>query len=79
MVEACENPKLDELRAKMTEQGVDAYVCFHMDAHNSEYIAACDERIAFISGFKGSNGVCVATQKDAKMWTDGRYYLAAAK
>lgn len=48
-----------------------------MDAHNSEYIAECDERIAFISGFKGSNGVCVITKDDARMWTDGRYYLAA--
>lgn len=52
---------------------------FHGDAHNSEYIAPCDERIAFISGFTGSNGVCVITQDDARMWTDGRYYLAAEK
>jgi Xaa-Pro aminopeptidase len=50
-----------------------------MDAHNSEYIAECDERIAFISGFKGSNGLCVITKDDARMWTDGRYYLAASK
>ena len=50
-----------------------------MDNHNSEYIAACDERIAFISGFTGSNGICVVTQTDAKMWTDGRYFLAAAR
>jgi len=48
-----------------------------MDAHNSEYLAACDERIEFISGFSGSNGICVVTQSEAKMWTDGRYYLAA--
>lgn len=45
----------------MKEVGVDAYVVFHADAHNSEYIAPCDERIAFISGFTGSNGVCVIT------------------
>jgi Xaa-Pro aminopeptidase len=38
-----------------------AYVCFHMDAHNSEYIADCDERIEFISGFSGSSGICVVT------------------
>lgn len=46
-----------------------------MDQHNSEYIASCDERIAFISGFTGSNGVVVVTMTDAKMWTDGRYYI----
>jgi len=50
-----------------------------MDQHNSEYIAACDERIAFISGFTGSNGICVVTQTEAKMWTDGRYFIAAER
>ncbi len=69
------NPKLDKIRAHMQEQGVQAYVCFHMDQHNSEYIAPCDERIAYISGFTGSNGVVVVTMSDAKMWTDGRYYI----
>ena len=73
------HPKMDKLRALMSEHGLDCFVCFHMDAHNSEYIADCDERIAFISGFKGSNGLCVITKDDARMWTDGRYYLAASK
>ena len=63
----------------MTENNIDAFVVFHAGQHNSEYIADCDERIAFISGFKGSNGVCVITKDDARMWTDGRYYLAAEK
>ena len=70
---------LDKLRELMAEHQVDCFVCFHMDAHNSEYIADCDERIKFISGFGGSNGICVVTKTDAKMWTDGRYYLAALK
>jgi hypothetical protein len=29
----------------MVDNGVDCFVIFHMDAHNSEYIAACDERV----------------------------------
>ena len=78
MVEQQAQSKLDRIRAKMTEQGLHAFVCFHMDQHNSEYIAPCDERIAYISGFTGSNGVVVVTMQDAKMWTDGRYYIAAA-
>ena len=48
-----------------------------MDAHNSEYIAPCDERLAFISGFKGTNGIAVITKSAAKLWTDARYYLSA--
>lgn len=49
----------------------------HGDAHQSEYLAPCDERIGFISGFTGSNGLCLTTQDKALMWTDGRYYLQA--
>ena len=79
MVETVENPKLASLREKMEREGLDAYVCFHADAHNSEYIAKCDERIAFISGFEGSNGVAVITKNDARCWTDSRYYLAIQK
>ncbi len=79
MVEAGANPKLDRLRSLMEERGLQAFACFHMDQHNNEYIAACDERIGFISGFTGSNGVCLVTMDDAKMWTDGRYYIQAER
>ena len=63
----------------MEEKGLAVFTCFHSDQHNSEYIADCDERVAFISGFTGSNGLCVVTKDDARMWTDGRYYLQAEK
>ena len=45
----------------------------------SEYLASCDERVKFISGFSGSSGLCVVTQTAALMWTDGRYYLQAER
>ena len=54
-----------------------AYIVPSCDAHNSEYIAACDERRAFISGFNGSAGTAIITSKDALLWTDGRYFLQA--
>ena len=73
------NPKLDRLRALMEENGLHAFVCFHEDQHCSEYIAPSHERVAYISGFTGSNGVCVVTMNDARMWTDGRYYIAAER
>jgi len=69
--------KLEELRLLMFEQNLDGYIVLHGDAHQSEYLAPCDERIGYISGFKGSNGLCLVTMEDALMWTDGRYYLAA--
>lgn len=74
-----DNQKLVRVRAHMQESGIDAYVCMHTDSHSSEYIAPCDERIAFLSGFKGSNGLCVVTKDEALMWTDSRYYIAAGQ
>lgn len=43
------------------------------DAHQSEYIAACDKRRAFISGFTGSAGTAIISQDGQNaLWTDGR-------
>ena len=70
---------LQKLRGHLKTSSLDAYLLLHMDAHKSEYLAPCDERVAFISGFTGSNGLCLTTQEKALMWTDGRYYLQAGK
>lgn len=47
------------------------------DAHNSEYIAPCDARREYLTGFTGSSGTAVVTLQEAALWTDGRYFLQA--
>lgn len=56
------------------------------DAHMSEYVAECDKRRAYLSGFTGSAGtavlfpeVAIRETKSAALWTDGRYYAQASK
>lgn len=49
------------------------------DAHSSEYIAPCDARREFISGFSGSAGCAVITPDKAILSTDGRYFNQAEK
>jgi Xaa-Pro aminopeptidase len=49
------------------------------DSHSSEYIASCDARREFISGFSGSAGCAVVTQDKAALATDGRYFNQAQK
>lgn len=49
------------------------------DSHSSEYIAPCDARRAFITGFTGSAGCAVITQDKAALATDGRYFNQASK
>ncbi|OBZ77612.1 putative Xaa-Pro aminopeptidase P [Grifola frondosa] len=73
--------RLQALRELMVnpEYNVQAVVVPSEDQHSSEYIAQCDERRAFISGFTGSAGCVVVTLKDAYLFTDGRYFLQAEK
>ncbi|KAJ7325189.1 hypothetical protein JRQ81_018209 [Phrynocephalus forsythii] len=65
--------------SKYVPQPIQAYIVPSGDAHQSEYIAPCDCRREFICGFDGSAGTAIITEKEAAMWTDGRYFLQAAQ
>ncbi|KAE8010202.1 hypothetical protein FH972_006592 [Carpinus fangiana] len=73
--------KLRRLRELFSKPGVniDAYIIPSQDAHQSEFIAECYMRRAYISGFTGSAGTAVVTKDKAALWTDGRYFLQAEK
>ncbi|KAI2642788.1 aminopeptidase-like protein [Xylaria nigripes] len=71
--------RLTELRKLMKERQLDVYIVPSEDSHSSEYIAPCDARRAFISGFTGSAGCAVITQDEAALATDGRYFNQATK
>ncbi|KAI0542396.1 peptidase M24, structural domain-containing protein [Xylaria digitata] len=71
--------RLTRLRNLMKERKVDVYIVPSEDSHNSEYIAPCDARRAFISGFTGSAGCAVITHDKAALATDGRYFNQASK
>lgn len=58
---------LKSLRKNIKLSGFDAFLLFHQDSHRSEYLAPCDERVAFISGFTGSNGLCLVTQNEEEL------------
>ncbi|KAF2263830.1 putative Xaa-Pro aminopeptidase P [Lojkania enalia] len=71
--------RLAELRRLMAEHKVDVYMVPSEDSHQSEYIAPCDGRREFISGFSGSAGYAVITLEKAALSTDGRYFNQAEK
>jgi len=71
--------RLSALRELMAQKDIQAFVVPSEDQHSSEYLAHCDERRAFISGFNGSSGCAVVTLKAAFLFTDGRYFLQAEK
>ncbi|AUS97907.1 peptidase M24 [Clostridium thermosuccinogenes] len=71
--------RVEKLRQLMKENGIDAYIIPSSDAHQSEYVADHWKSRQWISGFTGSAGTVVITEKDAGLWTDGRYYIQAEK
>ncbi|EER27392.1 Xaa-Pro aminopeptidase, putative [Coccidioides posadasii C735 delta SOWgp] len=71
--------RLAKLRELMKERHVDVYLIPSEDSHQSEYIAPCDARRAFISGFTGSAGCAIVSMSKAALSTDGRYFNQAAK
>ncbi|KAH8733136.1 putative Xaa-Pro aminopeptidase P [Phaeosphaeriaceae sp. PMI808] len=71
--------RLVQLRKLMKDRNVDVYMVPSEDSHQSEYIAPCDARRAYISGFTGSAGYAVITHEKAALSTDGRYFNQAEK
>ncbi len=71
--------RISALRSLMEEKGYDAYLIPTDDNHQSEYVGEHFKARAFITGFTGSAGTAVITKTSAGLWTDGRYFIQAAK
>jgi len=68
-------PRIALLRAKMAEHGVDAFIVPRADAHQGEYVAPRDDRLAWLTGFTGSAGFAAILADKAGIFIDGRYTL----
>ncbi|MEM6939886.1 MAG: aminopeptidase P family protein [Pseudomonadota bacterium] len=66
-------PRLAALRAELAAEGLAGFIIPRADAHQGEYVAAHDDRLAWLTGFTGSAGFCVALQDQAGVFIDGRY------
>lgn len=71
--------RLGQLRELMKERGIDAYMIPTADFHESEYVGEHFKCRSFMTGFTGSAGTALVTEKDARLWVDGRYYVQAAE
>jgi Xaa-Pro aminopeptidase len=69
--------KLKQVREWMTRENLDALVVPTDDPHGSEYLAEHWQCRKWLTGFTGSAGTAVVTQKEALLWTDSRYWLQA--
>ncbi len=66
-------PRLAALREELATEGLDGFIIPRADAHQGEYVAPRDARLAWLTGFTGSAGFCVALADSAGVFIDGRY------
>ena len=79
MTELSVNERIKKLREVMKKNNIDIFFTCTSDFHNSEYIQDYFREVYYITGFSGSNGSVVITEKEAYLYTDGRYFIQAAK
>ncbi len=66
-------PRLAALRQEIAREGLDGFLIPRADAHQGEYVAPRDERLAWLTGFTGSAGFCAVLTDIAGVFVDGRY------
>ena len=69
--------RITDLRIKMQEKGLDAYIIYGTDPHLSEYLPEHWQTRSYISGYIGSAGLVIVGIEKAALWTDSRYFLQA--
>lgn len=76
--ETTANPKdgpdrLARLRIALAKADLKGFVVPRADAHQGEYVAPRDDRLAWLTGFTGSAGFCCVLPDIAGVFVDGRY------
>ena len=67
--------KLTSLRTKLKTHGVDGFIIPRTDEYQNEFVPACFERLAWLTGFTGSAGYAVVLPEIAAVLSDGRYTI----
>ena len=71
------NIKIGQLRDRMKELGIDAYLVPTADFHESEYVGEFFKCRHFLTGFNGTAGTAVITMDKAGLWKVARYFVQA--
>ena len=71
--------RVRDLRGLLRRRGLAAWIAPSGDPHASEYVPDRYQGRRWISGFDGSAGTAAVARDAAAVWTDSRYWIAAAK
>ena len=70
---------IKEFQKLLKEKNLSYYIVPTDDDHQSETVGDHFQSRAYLSGFTGSAGILLVKQDAAYLWTDGRYFIQAAK
>src|SRR5215471_17265851 len=68
--------RLADLRAELARRGLAGFMVPRADEHQGEYVPRRSQRLAWLTGFKGSAGLAIVLAERAAIFIDGRYTLA---
>jgi Xaa-Pro aminopeptidase len=74
---AAAGPRIKSLRTELAHHDLSGFIVPRADRHQNEYVPACEERLAWLTGFSGSGGTAVILLECAALFVDGRYTLQA--
>ena len=69
--------RLRRLRAELSARRLHGLIVPLTDEHRNEYVPACAQRLAWLTGFTGSAGVLIVLAERAAVFVDGRYTVQA--
>ncbi len=67
--------RIGALRAELACLGLTGFLVPRADRQQNEYVAPCEERLAWLTGFTGSAGLAAIFLDRAGLFVDGRYTL----
>src|SRR5450631_3259878 len=71
--------RLSAFREELARRKLTGFIVPRADQQQNEYVAASEERLAWLTGFTGSAGLAIVLTQAAAVFVDGRYTLQAAK
>lgn len=70
---------IKDFQQLLKDKNIQFYIVPTDDDHQSETVGDYCQARAYLSGFTGSAGTLLVMQDEAYLWTDGRYFIQAAK
>src|SRR5258707_11175686 len=74
---AASGPRLAALRTELARRVLTGFIVPRSDRHQTEYVPASEQRLAWLTGFSGSAGIGIVLMERALLFVDGRYTLQA--